>query len=220
MRRLAIPLCALALGAGAAPAAAHVDVLPTTVPQGQAAEFTVRVPNERDLPTVAVRLDVPEQVTVFSLGEPPPGWSARAVRGGDGRVRAVVWSGGTIAPERYADFTLLGTPFGAGESVWPARQTYADGQVKPWTGPAETEGAPESGPEEPGPAARVSIAEEGTLPAAGPLAAPADDDGSGAGIWLGVIAIAISGVAVAAVGFLWSTRPLPLPADDDEDGAR
>jgi uncharacterized protein YcnI len=211
-------LATAALLAVAAPAAAHVDVLPTTVTQGEATEFTARVPSERDLPTTRVRLDVPEQVTVYSLGEPPRGWDVTPIRGADGRIRSIVWGGGSIPPERYADFTFLGTAFGEGEAVWPARQTYADGQVKPWTGPPETEGAVESGPGDPGPAARVTIAAEGAAPATGgstSSSSSSSSDDSGVGIWLGVIAIAIAALAMLAVGFLWSTRPLTLPGDEE-----
>jgi len=49
------------------------------------------------------------------------------------------------------------------------------------------------------------------------VAAPGgDDDDSGAAIWLGVIAIAISALSAFGVGMLWSTRPARLP--DDEAG--
>ncbi len=199
--------------AGAAPASAHVNVLPATVTRDEAVEFTVRVPNERDIATTRLRLDVPEQVTVYSLGETPRGWSAALTRGSDGRVRAIVFSGGRIAPGRYADFTVLGTPFGDGEALWPARQTYSDGMVKPWTDPAQEGDAAESGPTDPGPAARVTIvADAGAGAPATPVAS--SDGDSGAAVWLGVIAIAISGLAVLAVGFLWSTRPARLPDDD------
>ncbi len=207
---------------GAVPAAAHVEVLPRTVPQGEAVQFTIRVPTERDVPTTQVRVDFPSQVTVYSFAEPPPGWSMRPLRAADGRFRGVVYSGGRIGVSRYADFHLLGTPVEQGTAVWPARQRYADGQVKPWTGPPEEPGqeaAPESGPTDPGPAAAVEITAPGT---GGEAAAPAggggggDDDGSGAGIWLGVIAIGISALAALGVGMLWSTRPARLPGDDED----
>lgn len=204
-----------ALLAGAAPAAAHIDVLPTMVTQGEALELTVRVPNERDLPTTRVAIDVPEQVTVFSLGDPPPGWTVTPVRGPDGRIRSIVAGGGAIPAGRYADFTMLGTPFGDGEAVWPARQTYADGQVKPWTGPPEgADGARvESGPTDPGPAAVVTIV-DGPAEAVA-VEVGAGEDGSDAAVWLGVIAVAISALALLATGFLWSTRPARLPGDED-----
>ena len=61
--------------AAVAPAAAHVDVLPAQVEQGKALELTVRVPTERNLPTTAVHVQFPSQVTVYSFGEPPRGWT-------------------------------------------------------------------------------------------------------------------------------------------------
>lgn len=196
-------------------ASGHVEVLPASVPAGEAVELTVRVPTERDLPTTRVRVDFPPQVTVFSFADPPPGWRITPLRRPDGRFRGVVYSGGSIPVARYADFRMLGTPFEEGTAIWTSRQTYADGQVKPWTGPPEQPGAEssESGPVEPGPAAAVEITAPGASPAA---AAPADDDdGSGTAIWLGVIAIGISLLAALAVGFLWSTRPARLPEDGE-----
>jgi uncharacterized protein YcnI len=216
VRALIATAAAAAWLACAGVAAAHVDVLPTPVPAGEAVEFTVRVPTERDLPTTGVQVDFPPQVTVFSFAEPPPGWRMTPVRRQDGRFRGVIYTGGIIPVGRYQDFEMLGTPFEEGTAVWRTRQTYADGKVKPWTGPPEQPGAEatESGPTDPGPAAAVEITAPGTAPAG--AAAPADDDdGSGAGIWLGVIAIGISLLAALAVGFLWSTRPARLPEDGE-----
>jgi uncharacterized protein YcnI len=187
------------------------------VPAGQAVEFTVRVPTEREVPTTRVRVDFPSQVTVFSFADPPPGWRLTPLRRPEGRFRGVVYSGGSIPVGRYADFRMLGTPFEEGQAVWPSRQTYADGQVKPWTGPPETPGqaeARETGPADPGPAAAVEITAPGSAPA-GTAVDGDDGDGSGAAIWLGVIAIGISLLAALAVGFLWSTRPAKLPDDGE-----
>jgi Domain of unkown function (DUF1775) len=197
-------------------ATAHVEVLPTSVPAGEAVEFTVRVPTERDLPTSRLSVEFPPQVTVFSFAEPPPGWRITPLRRPDGRFRGVVYSGGSIPPARYADFRMLGTPFEEGTAVWASRQMYADGQVKAWTGPPEPPGAEstESGPDQPGPAAAVEITAPGTASGEAPAAAGDEDDGSGAAIWLGVIAIGISLLAALAVGFLWSTRPARLPEDE------
>lgn len=203
----------------AAPAMAHVEVLPSTVTQGQATEFTVRVPTERNLPTTQVRIDFPSQVTVYSFADPPPGWTLRPILSRDGRSIGVIYEGGRIAVGRYADFHFLGTPFGSGTAIWRARQRYADGLVKPWTGPPETPGRaePESGSTAPGPASAVTIARAGasTSPAA-PAASSGGGDDSGAGVWLGIIAIGISALAALGVGLLWSTRPARLPGDDDK----
>ena len=195
-----------------------MDVLPREVAQGEAVQLTVRVPSERNLATTRVRVEIPPQITVYSFGPPPPGWQVLPVRGPDGRFRSIVYTGGTIPPARYADFTMLGTPFESGTAVWKVRQTYADGVVKPWTGPPEKPGdeTAETGPGAPGPAAAVTVLEPGVSVGGGAAAASGDDD-SDAAIWLGVIAIGISALAMVAVGFLWSTRPATLPLDDDQD---
>ena len=225
MRRVvATGLAVLATLVTTGTATAHIDVLPAELPRDQSAELTIRVPNERpDADTVRVRVGIPEQVTVYSIGPAPPGWKVTAIRGANGRFASLVFSGGRIAPARYADFTVLGTPFAAGQAVWPVTQTFSDGTTKPWTGTPEKPGeeAPETGPTEQGPAAAQTILEPGQAPAAaGGGGSGSGDDDSGAAIWLGVIAIGISALAVLATGFLWSTRPATLPADDaDEDPA-
>jgi uncharacterized protein YcnI len=213
VRAAIVLLAATAWLAGAGAALAHVEVLPASAPADEATEFTIRVPTERDMATTRVRVDFPSQVTVFSFAEPPPGWTLTPLRETDGRFRGVVYSGGRIPAGRYADFHVLGTPFEEGLAIWPARQGYADGQVKPWTGPPELPGqgeAPESGPTDPGPAPAVEIGAPGST-AAGATAE--DDDDSGTAIWLGVIAIGISLLSALSVGFLWSTRPARLPED-------
>ncbi len=222
MRRVvAIAVMAvLAVLAAAGTAAAHVDVLPLELVRDQPAELTIRVPNERaDADTVRVRVGIPEQVTVYSLGPTPPGWKVTAIRAGNGKFATLVFSGGRIPPDGYADFTVLATPFASGQAVWPVVQSYSDGRDKPWTGPPEEPGeaSAETGPTDPGPAAAQTIHEAGATPSAGATGGGGGDDDSGAAIWLGVIAIGIAALAMLATGFLWSTRPATLPADDEDD---
>lgn len=214
MRRLTLLTVAALLIGGAAQASAHVNVLPTEVAQGEPLQFTVRVPTERQLPTTRVRVEFPSQITVYSFATPPPGWTMTPVRGPDQRFRAVVYSGGRIGVGQYADFHMLGTPFESGTATWKAFQTYADGKVKPWTAAAEPEGTEisETGPTDPGPAAVVTVAEPGEVVGASTVTTSGDD--SGAAIWLGIIAIAISAMCLLALGFLWSTRPARLPGGD------
>ena len=217
-RSLALVVTFAALALATSPALAHVEVLPAEVAQGEAVQFTIRVPTERAVATTRVAVEFPSQITVYSFAK-PPGWTVRAQRGPDGRLRGVVYSGNEIAPNGYADFHVLGTPFASGTALWKTRQTYADGTLKPWTGPAETPGeeSSESGPTAVGPSAAVTVLEPGQA-VGGAAAAAGDgpaDAGSGAGIWLGVIAIVISGLCLLGLGFLWSTRPARLPPDDE-----
>lgn len=220
-RRCASPrparfLAALAiLLAAASPAAAHVDVLPTTVTKGTATQFTVRVPTERSIPTVGVTITFPPQITVFAF-QPVPGWTRVVKKAPDGTTTGVAYTGGRILPGEYMDFPMLGSAFGeVGTTVWKARQLYADGKVKPWTGPPEKPGAvsEESGPTDPGPAAAVQIVAPGTSTTAGAASSSSDDGSSGAGIWLGIIAIVFAAGALLATGFLWASRPMTLPED-------
>ena len=218
-RSLALVVTLVALAPAVSPALAHVEVLPSEVAQGEAVQFTIRVPTERAVATTRVAVDFPSQITVYSFAQ-PPGWTVRTLRGSDGRFRGVVYSGNEIAPNRYADFHVLGTPFESGTALWKTRQTYADGTLKPWTGPAEAPGeeSSESGPTAVGPSAAVTVLEPGRA-VGGAAAATGDgrtDAGSGAGIWLGVIAIVISGLCLLGLGFLWSTRPARLPPDDED----
>jgi hypothetical protein len=212
---------AAALLASCGTALAHVQVLPSTGAVQQSQEFTIRVPTERPLPTTAVQVTFPSQITVYAFAPPPPGWTmTRAQR--DGRYSSVTYTGGTIPVGGYVDFHVLGTPTVAGTAVWRARQTYADGKVKPWTGPPEKPGAAsaEAGPTAQGPAAAVTVsATASAVPAAqAPAPGGRSDDHSGAAVWLGVIGIALAALALLAAGLLWSSRPATLPPDDPDAG--
>ena len=107
----------------------------------------------------------------------------------DGRLRGVTFQGGTIPVGRYADFTMLATPFQTGTVLWKVLQTYQDGQVKPWTGTPVAEGgtSQETGPGSPGPASQMEIVPAGTVVSGVPaaVATGGGDDDSGAAIWLG-----------------------------------
>ena len=77
---IATGLLATLLAAGTA--SAHVSVLPETLTQDVSGQLIIRVPNERtDANTVRVRVGIPEQVTVYSVGPTPPGFSGGPVHG-------------------------------------------------------------------------------------------------------------------------------------------
>jgi uncharacterized protein YcnI len=202
----------------AAPATAHVVVLPATAPVGRSTEFTLQVPTERAIPTTAVRVMFPSDVTVYSFKSPTPGFTVTPIHARNQSIIGVIYRG-TVPVGRYATFQFLGTPFTSGQTLWPSYQTYADGEVKPWTGPPDSPGSvsPESGPTQPGPAAHVEIVSIGAsaMPGSG-----SSGSGSEAGIWLGVIAICIAGGAAIATGFLWASRPARLPDDETTDTTR
>jgi uncharacterized protein YcnI len=187
---------------------AHVTVVPGTAVLRESTEFTIRVPAEGGLTTNRVRVTFPDQVAVYAVAD-APGWTTRILRRPDGRLRGAEWTGGLIAPDQYADFTVLGTPFEEGTSTWPSEQGLTNGKVKRWTGPPEAEGesAPETGPGTPGPAAAVVISSE-----------PVESAGGGGGpVWPAIIGIVLGALALAGVGMLWASRPADLPPDGPED---
>jgi hypothetical protein len=54
-----------------------------------------------------------------------------------GKITGAVWTG-ELPPKRFVEFPFIGVnpKEGTTRLVWPAFQTYADGEVVQWTGPA------------------------------------------------------------------------------------
>jgi uncharacterized protein YcnI len=228
-RRSRSRTCAVTLSAAvacaalivAAPASAHVVVMPSIVPVGSPSEFAIQVPTERNVPTTAVRVMFPLHVSVFSFQVAPPGFVVAPIHAKNQSLVGAVYRG-VIPVGDYVTFRFLGTPSSTGNMLWPTYQTYADGLVKPWTGPPETPGGVEveNGPTQPGPTPAIAVVAAGTrsttstqgagTPGAGPTSSGSSSEAS---IWLGVIAIVLALGAAAAAGLLWVTRPARLPDD-------
>lgn len=211
MTRWCIPLALAALAAGATTASAHISVSPEQAVLRESTEFTITVPAEGGLTTNAVRVFFPSQVSVYAVAD-APGWTTRVLKKPDGRLRGAEWTGGLIPPNQYATFTVLGTPFEEGTSVWRSEQGLTTGKTKKWTGAPETgdEAAPETGPNAPGPAWAVQVVATPTAAGGG--------GSSGGAVWLGVVGIALGVLALVGVGLVWSSRPADLPPDGPEDG--
>jgi len=211
MTRWCIPLALAALAAGATTASAHISVSPEQAVLRESTEFTITVPAEGGLTTNAVRVFFPSQVSVYAVAD-APGWTTRVLKKPDGRLRGAEWTGGLIPPNQYATFTVLGTPFEEGTSVWRSEQGLTTGKTKKWTGEPETgdEAAPETGPNAPGPAWAVQVVATPTAAGGG--------GSSGGAVWLGVVGIALGVLALVGVGLVWSSRPADLPPDGPEDG--
>jgi uncharacterized protein YcnI len=121
----------------AAPASAHVTVIPDVARPGDTSQFTFRVPNERaDAATTALALFLPAGVPAQIA--PHKGWTI--TKKGNGEIDfAARDSGAAILPGRTQDFKLtLGPLPDRDRLVFKALQTYADGQIVRWietTGP-------------------------------------------------------------------------------------
>jgi uncharacterized protein YcnI len=135
----------LALAAMAAQA--HVTVWPKTSSVGAYEKYSVRVPNEKDSPTVRVELEYPAAITALYF-ERKAGWTVEHRRDSKGKIISTVWTGGSIAPEEFAEFQIIArNPAQAGELVWKAVQFHVDGSRSEWT----------SGEDSPTPAPRTSV---------------------------------------------------------------
>jgi uncharacterized protein YcnI len=163
----------------AAPASAHVTVIPDIARPGDSPQVTFRVPNERaDAATTALALFLPAGVSAEVA--PHKGWTITNKGGGEIDFAARDESA-AILPGRTQDFKLtLGPLPDRDRLVFKALQTYADGQIVRWI---ET-----SSPDDEHPAAFLDLSGKG-----------AGGKGSGSGLLYLGGAVLILVVAAALV---------------------
>lgn len=210
-----------ALALSAVPANAHVTVQPSEAIVGSFSRFVVRVPTERDVPTIEITVDLPP--LAFVSFEPKDGWtrSEEMVELDDPieafgqeiteTVGSVTWTGGTIGPGEFDEFGFSARmPEEETSLEFKATQTYRGGEVVEWVGAADSDE----------PAAFVTTYDLGLEEDEGQLAAlaelrqsaaegsaemddgtateDAEDDGSGVALWLAGAALLLSLIAVVA----------------------
>jgi len=231
LRTIGVLLAAPALVLAAAGAAsAHVTVSPTSAPQGSTQELTFKVPNEESTAdTVSIQLQIPTANPIAQvLAKPVPGWTitvhtitlAKPLTTDDGTFNQAVdeidWTGGSIVPGQYQDFSISVDPLPTDVSqlVFKAVQTYSNGDVVRWIDVSEP-GEPE--PDHPAPVLALVPAGDGSLAVAG---GSASDPGSAGGASAAPAAdntLGIAGLVVGALGLLtaglalWRTRRTAAP---------
>ena len=224
-----LPLAvAAALALAAAPAASgHVTVNPPEAAAESFSRFAIRVPTERpNASTTKITVQLPEGLFFVSF-QPKAGWKRTVeveklaepveIFGEEitERVATVTWSGGKIGPGEFDEFGLSARiPEAEGEElVFPAVQTYSNGEVVRWIGPADAEqpaprvavGPPEE--EEGEEAATAGTATEPAQPAAGAGTREGDEGSGRANLALALSAVALlAGLGALAVSAL---RPRP-----------
>ncbi len=123
------------LAFGAMPTFAHVVVHPSQVGVAAFQEFTMSVPTEKDNPTIAIKLLIPEGLKMVTPNV-KPGWTIREKKNGDGDdaiVTEIEWTDGSIPPGQRDDFLFQAqVPAKATTLNWKAYQTYSDGSVVAW----------------------------------------------------------------------------------------
>jgi uncharacterized protein YcnI len=213
MRRTLI-LATLAVLVVVPAASAHVTVNPNEVPAGSFSRFAVRVPTELpDADTTKVVVQLPEDLAFVGF-QPKPGWKrtvtmvklAKPITNDEGetvteRIDTVTWEGGKIAPGEFDEFGMSAkVPDTPKTLVFPATQTYSNGEVVHWIGEADADT----------PAPRVTLtaaSQETAAPTTTTTeaAAASDDDGGGRDTF--TLVLAIAALALAAVALVWNRRP-------------
>jgi len=114
---------------------AHVVVTPNTVGVAAFQTFTVSVPTEKDLPTVALKLELPAGLQHVSPTV-KPGWQVNLKKTGSGdnvSVTEIDWTGGSIPADFRDEFSFSAQAPAKPETLkWKAYQTYQDGSIVAW----------------------------------------------------------------------------------------
>ncbi len=141
-------------------ALAHVAVTPAEVVTASRQDFSVGVPNEKDIPTTSVRLVLAEglsSVTPYVK----PGWDIEMKTSGEGEdanITEIIWSGGKISQGLRDVFVFRAmTPADETTLVWKAYQTYSDGTVVSWDQEESEDGHDEAEDETKGPQSETKV---------------------------------------------------------------
>jgi len=115
-------------------ALAHAVVYPKTSKPGAYEKYVLRVPNERDVPTIRVELHFPNGLRVVSFGD-VPGWKLEVQTDTAKQIIGAVWTG-VLPKERFVEFPFVAVnPKDSTSLSWPTYQTYEGGERVEWTSP-------------------------------------------------------------------------------------
>lgn len=125
----------LMLGLSSLVAHAHVTVLPRESAAGETQKYTMRVPNEKNVPNVRIEAEFPENIEILSLEE-KAGWKIEVKKNSAGKITGAVWSGSSLAPRDIGEFGISArNPKEETKLVWKVVQIYEDGSRSEWAGP-------------------------------------------------------------------------------------
>ena len=173
---------------------AHAVVVPGTTTTRAYETYTLRVPNEKVVPTTRIDITFPDEVFVMSFAD-VPGWTLEVRRDDTGRAVGAVWTG-TLPPARFVELPFVGVnPPEPTTLVWNVDQVYAGAEgeeVVSWSGPADSEF----------PASRTVVEAPAGAGAAG--SGPADGSGRDAGSGSAADTLALVAILVSAVALVVS----------------
>jgi uncharacterized protein YcnI len=153
-------------------ALAHAVVYPKASATGAFERYVLRVPNERKVPTTRIEMQFSSDVRISSF-EDVPGWTIEVKRDTAQRIVGAIWTG-SLPPERFVELPFVAAnPKTATEIHWPVIQTYADGELAEWTGPAGSK-----------------------RPASSTTIAAAEPAGAGLSQWMAPVALALAVISL------------------------
>src|SRR5205814_1451958 len=98
LKRVLFAIAAAAVLLSAAPAWAHEEINPKTLPTGTPTFFTLSAANEKKVDLVKLVLTAPSGVPLGEATNAPPGWTASKTN------TAVTWAGGKVAPGDFGQW--------------------------------------------------------------------------------------------------------------------
>jgi YD repeat-containing protein len=112
----------------------HAVVRPPESTAGQTQQYTLRVPNEKQILTTSIQLTFPAELTITTVDD-KAGWKLALTRDAQGRISGATWTG-SLAPSADVQFTFTARNPAAPVTVeWKVIQTFEDASRSEWTGP-------------------------------------------------------------------------------------
>jgi uncharacterized protein YcnI len=141
LTRVGPPLFALLLISSVA--WARAVVFPTTSTPGAYEKYSLRVVNERDVPTLRVEIRFPGSLRVVSFGD-VAGWKLQVLVDSAQRITGAVWTG-VLERLHFVEFPFIAVnPKNGASLAWPTYQTYEGGERVEWTSPDTSSKTPVS----------------------------------------------------------------------------
>ena len=111
----------------------HIRIYPNESTFGAREKYTMRVPNERQSPTIRIEGEFPAGLEVYDF-EFKPGWKIDFKKDDKGKIVGATWTG-RIAPYEFAEFGMLAInpKDGDPKMLWKFYQYYEDGFKEEFT---------------------------------------------------------------------------------------
>ena len=112
----------------------HIRIAPTESISGAREKYTMRVPNEKQVPCSKIEGEFPAGLDIYDF-EFKPGWKIDFKKNDKGKIIGATWTG-KMMPYEFVEFGMLGiNPKEATDLVWKFVQYYDDGTKEEFTGP-------------------------------------------------------------------------------------